>query len=885
MKSHKRGSGHFLRRVFLLWALVAPTALIPSVHALEQGEWAAPYARASRLAAAGRFAEALDILQRLAEARPASVPIHLALAKVAESAGDADRFEKAWKKRVRRRARDVGASVALAYLHSRRNAPRDAHRLLQNALTAGARHPFMLSLLFETTSDRKGFVNFLQRRAAVLPRDTGFSLLLSLALLEEGDVRKAREVVERALHHEPEHPELLLVRSRILHADGREREACRQAELAVGFVAEVERTPEWRSWLEIQAARIFVDCGRHEAASALIVPNEDGFGMEPTAGRNRWSALVRAHLAIEEGSPIRSLTELRKAETLEPSTVEMDVFAESIRSRLANHLSASWIDPTPRARSVQGLALADRSVSLAADAVRYMKKDAPGRRKLIRDIDVTHEKLSSEGMVVRAERLASLSSWLGGTIPTPKTSARERETSEVPGLAVVRALIAVSAHQRRQDFEAAGRAGQIDPLSLVGAHGRLKAALRIQTASSLLEVGDAAGALESARQGVLDVLEADRNRLPVPPEFLPLVSAGLSQRSTLAGLAFRARIASGVETQEALPAFFSDVSDAVAGWTAASTPWPTSPEEIVEWIPSAGCLVMATPPPQPIAIAMARAHAAAVSAPEDVLKTPPCRDARIVYWLGPHAPRAGLALGTPPRTVIRILRPTPTPRPHRQAKATRWNGRVLEIGSGESGRDPLMTKDPSDPAHGGRLHPDLEEGWPLYTGKGLTLEEIPSGAGWFAPESLAGADGWIGPESIPARRSGSGPGLIVLGTTMPADSRLPEAGAWMLADGAKIAGYEWTLLSRRPLEPDEIEIIENALSRWQRHPLTAAENLTRAHPALAESLCLWAEPGPGILPRKSSFGSRFIVALGGICALLLLWFARRVFARRSARSR
>ncbi len=868
-------------RTILLLAVLLPLLAAPAPAGAAAPVHAGPgddYLRALQLLRQGDAPGAIAILERLAGATPASVPVHRDLARLVLASRDdaaVRDLRREMRRRLRRTSRDVGANVAMAILEQARGRKAAAHRHLLTALTAGCRDPLLVPLLLETSPSPDGLLAWMARRRAVIPGDSAFRALEARALLARGRLPAARDLLEEGLRRDPEHPDLLALRAELFRAEGRETRACEMAQVALGFLATRQDVPETRVPLRLVLARILAACGRPADAEAVLAGLGPLLSPPGTAPLDPLADLGRAEVALAAGDPLRALALVRFLPR-DPGWIERypgpgdgsyagllhpRPWARSVAARALVNLRL------PRGRRLlpppgpgpTGLGLADREELLAA---RLAAGDAAVETVRVEDLA---RALDRAGLDRRARRLRVLAA-ARRLLPAP-----DEAPGDDPDLRLARQIAA---------FLPGPPGADLDELVLAPAHGLLRAAFRTGRATALAAAGRWDDVRRACREGLLDLEEATRTTRPLPPELVPLLEAWGSPSLVLPGLAARAALAAGMAPPRVAAGLFHDLGRAARGWSRIESPWPREPRDAP--VPPGACLVLATPPgPGEITVALATGHAPAVRAGTvDPLTLPPCREARVVLWAGPATPESrGLPGLGPAEGPLLVRLPHPGDPALPDVARPRAPGPPRPVGA-----DPacplraLVEALAGAAATSADAAPLREEqpAWLAFGGAGIAPPGAPASSGWLAPASLV-EGGWLSPESLRAHPPG-GPGLVAVGLLVP--SAETEPAAWLLAESALLSGRGWALLSRVPLSPGERAALLRGLGRAEGvAPLPVLRELAAKRPELAAKLELWTVASR-VRPRKTPppaaafvLAGLVAVALGG--GLLLAFLRRR----------
>lgn len=857
----------------------APSALAEAPATLDSR-----YAAAAEVAANGSPERALDQLARLADERPDSVPVHRAIALLALETGRTDMWRATFAARVRRMARDVGASVGLAILENARGERAAAHRLLTTALTAESRDPLLVPLLLDTAADPDGLVAWMRQRQAVLPHDPLFASLVARALLARDRVSDAASVLERARLDDPEQPDLSLLHALTLRAAGEERHACEVASLASGFLLERTSAAETRVPDRVALVRVLVACGFVDEAEGVLarLGPRDAIGVGSNLERE--IALAEAEWRVATGQPLAALEilETRIGETGLPAAMREAALAIRARAAAAtgavdDALVAAVLTPLPR-----GLALADRAWALAALSE---VEGLPDRARLASEIERAALAAENAAWPVRAERLHLLASHLRGDA-RPNVRAK----SELPRSAtrtVATAIVAASASLRAGRAEEALLRASLEPLGLVGAPGQLVARLRLVAARAAFAEGQRTRALELIQDGLLDIQEADRARPFLPIELAAIAGDPSETAAMLAGLGLRASIEEGMDVAEATTILVRQLGRTVRGWSVLETGWSGGTDALIAAVTPKSCLVVAPGGEDALAVVIDADGALSTPATNRALEDEPCRSARTIYWLGPMTAPGGLSPAAgDSRVLVRLVGPGAIARrtpaqsepplappatlvaegpPRASSEAIRRLARrttTIEV--------PDDARAPGVPAF-------------AYVGTGLALARAPLASGWLVPPGGDAEPGWLGPESILSWPATGGGGLVAAGLARRPAAPLIDKGSWVLAEAALSSGRSWVLLSTRPLDDDEWTTLRRNLDAWRVNPIDAARELVLDHPSLALSLAVWSAPGS--LPEESDHTALYVfvaLALGAAAGATVL--ARRALRSRAART-
>ncbi|GAB4222420.1 MAG: hypothetical protein Kow0062_19700 [Acidobacteriota bacterium] len=857
--------------------IVLALALASAAHAaVDDAMLATRYVEAARLVRDGAPERGLAILEKLAEERRDSVAVHRAIALLALDLDQADAWRRTFRARVRRTARDVGAGVGLAILERARGRRSEAHRLLLTVLSADGRDPLLAPLLLDTTDNRAGLLSWMKRRQAVLPHDPDFAALRARMLLAVGRVREAREVVETAISRDPEHPDLLLLGGRIAWASGDSRRACEAARIAGGFLAGSNEVPELRVPRRTALVRLLTSCGALEEAQAVLAATGPRLGIGVGRDLERRFALARAELRLAARRPLEALALLGSAGDGDPDAGrDLVEWAWSVRARAlalagtpAPALFRAVTGPLPG-----GLALADRSTALGALALAGpplpadddAPTPAPGAVLAERVREVA-DRLAREGLEPRGARAALLAAHLTGEPPAVR--------GESPELTVGRALLAAARALHDERPDAAAEHAAVGPLAMVGAPRSLTAALRLHGARASILTGRASDAMRLARDGVLDLEEADRIGTATPWELRPVTGPPDDLGLGLAGLEFRAALDAGVPLSDAASQLLRRLGRLVRRWSILETTWRSDPARIAGHLRAGSCLIVSTAEPEVPALAIGPGGRLAAAPVDRILDEDPCAGEGPVFWLGPADAGDGLiAAPDPERVLVRAIAPEPVRR------------RVLpEEGVGGGPAEPEAPFAPfaklvREAAGGGDA--GTAGGSPdppfLLTGAGLALAHAPMASGVLATLPGAGRARWVGPEELLAGGLDPAECLIATGVRrLPAGARIDE-GSWVLAEGAVLSGRRFLLVSRRPLDESERELLAGMAARLCRSPLGGIGELVERAPELARALALWSAPGE--IGPENGGSAWWWLAGGGLAALGLVLLALMLHRR------
>lgn len=858
-------------------ALLAP-ALVASA-ALADGSFVERYVTAVRLARAGRPDAALAQLEELAKGNPSSVPLHRAIARLALQLRVDGNWEDRFRDRLRRSSRDVGAAVGLALIEQARGRTGDARQLLLDSVTGGGRDPELVPLLLAVHPRSDELVGWLAARATVLPGDGRFGALRGRVLLALGRVAAAREVLERGLARDPDHPDLLALHADLLRAAGDSARACTEAAIVSSHLAGEQRVPEARVPTRVALARIHLACGQVDEARRLLRTAGPAMNFPEDPPLAPLVAVVEAEVALAREDPLGALAVLDEKGAPPEEDPVWGELTLAVRCRALAALAV----PVPDARDVLrraapvGLALADRSAALAALAASPLLGDP----ELARALAESAERLAQNGLEPRASRARLLARWAGGASVEP-----EADAADVTG---ARALLDARDAARKKNPRGALDRASVERADVGSAPGALLAALDAVAARAALDVGEIERAAASVREGLLDVEAGNQGREPVPPEIEPIAGSGSDTALELAGLGFRAAIASRRPPGQAAEELLRNLGRVVRGWSSVEVPWPTTLADVARIVPADACLVVTTAGPEAPALAFDPRGAFAVAEPGDVLRSPPCTDRRQVLWAGPGPPPGGLLVAEgDPRVVVRLVVPAPLPRTGSKAKPPP----ALGIGPGTARplRDLVEALNGTGEDPGARRVARFDEtlNWPVFRGAGLAPSTSPLSSGWLAPLSGHTPAGWIAPETLLTMPVTPGAGLVAVGLKVLPNRGEPERGMWLLAESALGGGWQWALLSRRPLEREEYGRIEQRLRYWSRDPVREARRLVEDDPGLANALALWTAPVATEVSDRSAWlaaaGVGLIAVVAAVAVVRRAIVNRRALAAQAVRS-
>lgn len=844
-------------------------------------ELVAGYVRALRYDAAGDREASMVRLAELAKQAPASIPVHRSLALLAIEQGEATAREwsLAFRKRLRRSRRDVGASIGRALILEHAGRRREAHSLLLSAVMSGARSPLLAGPVCRTTDNPEGLFGWMRARARVIGRDPEFAALRVEVMLACGSAEKAGGVLRAAVARYPQSSRLLALYADWLRADGDARTAGQQAALAVGFATGPIDPPEIRVPRRLKLARALAGAGRIETAMGLLSslgPLVTPAGDPPL---NRVRAAVQAELAVESGRPVRALELLEESGKL---TGDWQEVTRSVHARALADLGLEDRE-TPRLlrRALpQGLAAADRTAALA----QLARREDPLDPALPAALDAASARLGEAGLARRSAQvdllLAYLSEEAKGRPLLERAAAwlREQPRSTSAPLEVVGQLIEAQWAWTRRDWPEVRRHARLPALETSAAPGKLLAALHMLAARASLAMKDRQGASDALREALLDLQEADLERLKTPQELRPLEQCQGDPAARLPGLAFAADLAAGVPLPSATAHLLRNLSRTTRGWSILGQTWGDDIGELQRALPKATCLILATSDASAPAVALGRDAPPISGNTGEILSAPICQSASMIYWAGPAPPPVeGLFLPENPKTLlVRLVRPVPLePASTAPAARTAPSLRPRLLGPGRvrplrSVVERLAGAEAAGEEAGEKAPPPGGTArWPVYHGAGLAPALAPLATGWLAPVDEPADRGWIDVGHLARTHTdGSREGLMVLGLKEIGGRDRRETGLWVLAEAALEAGHPWALLSTRPLSREQIQPITARLDRWSSDPVGEARRLVRRESDLAGHLTLWTAPGRMPAPPRR----RWIPLLGLVAIALALAF-------------
>jgi hypothetical protein len=878
-----------LRRGLLAWTLVwlAAASAAPAQSSLSER-----YEAAVARAAQGELGPALEELGKLAEAVPASVPVHRAIALTALAAGDeaAADWSERFRQRLRRTRRDVGASVGRAILLAAEDRDREAHSLLTSAIFAGARHPLLIPPLLDTSPDPQGLANWARRRARALGDDPDFEALRVRLLIRLGKTQEAREVVADTLEDHPQAGDLLALHARLAWAAGREGGACEEAALAIGFLDDRSEVADLRVPRRAYLARALIACGRHGDAQTVL----GGFGslmtppgappLEPIA------RAVTAELALSQGRLIEAAALAGGRDpAAAPAPWDETLRSIGVRARAEAGLAVEARELPAEAPASHPFALLDRTLAFAALAAA--PQPPRGAPLTPRPFERLSRSLLDRGFEVRGVRAALLAELLSEADEGGRRDLDDLLAIVGPGsaasavqLQAATRIVRIRRAYQDGDGDAVLARTEVPAVERAGAPGALLAPIRIARSRAALAAGRPDDALAAVEEGLLDLQSADLEESPLPAELRAFEGAFGVPALVLPGLAFRAALERGDAPEAAVARLLEAMDRAARTWSILGVPGARDPVALTERLPQGGCLIVAPPdlgdPARgALAARLTSEGAVSVGTPAELLSEPPCAGADVVRWLGPGRPAGGLGAGNPEQgLLVRWI----GPRPLAAENIEDGGGRAVDVAPGRLGPGPERPfrslveslagmespADAADPVEASKVR---LYGWPIHTGAGLALSRAPLASGWLVPPTGNSERGWMTPEDLPpAPTAGAGPppGLVALGLSTVADAAVSERGSWLLAEAAVDAGWSWALLSRRPLTGDELARLEGRWDEWRDDPVGAARDLHSRDPELAEALMLWSAPGR--LQRPAGIWSWVLAAALGAAALIAL---------------
>ena len=827
--------------VLLLAGIPAPTAAAPD-------EVRERYVRALRIHLAGDSQTAIAQLAELADVAPASIPVHRALALLALEQGEetATTWSKAFRKRLRRTRRDVGASVGRALILEAYGRQREAHNLLLSAVMAGARSPLLADPLCRTSPDPPGLHQWMSARARAIGRDPDFAALRVETLLACNQPATAGEVLATAITRYPLSRRLLALQADRLRADGRFRQAGAAAALAVGLPGMVP-VPEVRIPRRLALARALIAAQRPEQARGVLATLGPIVAPDGEERLEAMTEVARAELELARGRPIRALQRLPDHPVL-PAAWKATARAVEARARAGLGLPVAAPKDDPEAPA---LALADQGVALALAAVSRSHQDHAAT--IVPRLVPLIARLAQAGLPHRAAllelALAARAGEAEGKQLLDKALERLPRSGDArleTGARIVEASWALG----RGDPAAAQASCRLDPRTAAATPGRLLAALHLTAARAALARGDEAGASEAVAEGLLDLQEADLARILTPDELRPLEELQGRPALTLPGVGLAADLAAGHPVPAATSRLLANLTRTSRSWSVLDRSWGDSPTEISRSLSPGACLVLATDDDEAPWITVGSEGITAATPPGPAfLSRPPCARATVLYWAGPAAAPAGLSWPDRPELLlVRVVRPVALPRGSVEEVVARRPWKVVGPGPDRPLRRLVenlagVPTDRDTPAA-----PRGEEYWSLYTGAGMVPRRWPLATGWLTPPAARGEPGWMEIEALgqQARDPGIEDGLVVVGLRAGAH----RLGLRVLAEAALDSPRRYALLSVEPLSSEQIQQLAEVLPAWNRSPLAGAARLAADNPELASRLTLWTAPGRLPLPRR-----------------------------------
>lgn len=798
-------------------------------------------------------------LEAIVREAPTWIPAHRALARIALHQGDGARREAEFNERLGRNPRDAGAAYGSAVLSLARGARVEAQRALELALLAGSRDPLLVEPLLGSNPAGARLLDWLEAEALRAPEDGPLVALAVRVSTAAGDYARAERLVLAGLRRHPGFGDLQAQRAALRRLYGDERAACEAATLAATYLRDEQSVPEVRVPRRLALARIELACGRIEAARQLVRT------VGPTAtvpGDPSWSTAVRLHeaeLTLAAGDPLTALaliTPERPGAERESNLRELwwalAIQSEARLGTLPEQSASWWTDALPAPSG-----LIDRTIGLAALWTAPPSERPEGVTERLGAVATAWEQA---GLSRRAAR-----AWLAAAVATGDREATRRALGNAlvlstdqgaPGeiraaSAVVRTALAL-AEQRDAD---AWNASQLDAAARLGTPPQLLARLESIGAEAALRVGDAAAAAQRARDGMLDLQEADRSLTPVPAELAPLVAELSDTALSLAGSAYRAARQLGQPVDQAGATLLRDVRRAIRRWSLLEPAWPETLESLTRLAPSGSCLVVALPGSASPALAAAHGEVEEATT-AGVLESAACREARTVLWAGPAPAPDGLTTErNATRVVVRLIGPAVLPSSRLGESARLQPAWQSPVGPGpERPLRTLVTRlsqrpETDAPSDGNAL---LSQARSLvFHGPGLAPARAPLSAGWLVAPGSGLTRGWLGPENLSELTGDPQSGVIALGLRSGPVGVAPE-GSWLLAEGVISAGWRWALLSRRPLSTEQRARLQERLLEWDEDPVREARRLQRADAETAAQLELWSASGRLIRVQPSS---------------------------------
>ncbi|MFN7964192.1 MAG: hypothetical protein U0V87_00685 [Acidobacteriota bacterium] len=873
------------------WAFLFLWLSLPSATSAAVSFPVDEYVDALRLVAAGNESAARVALESIVREAPTWIPVNRALALLAIRSGRIADYDARLAQRLEQNPRDAGAAVGHALLLAASGQRVDAHRWLQAAIVAGSRDPLLVEPLVDTASSRERLIVWLVGEATRATQDAPLAALAARVSLAAGDRSRARLVVNEALKRHPGFGDLHSLDAQLALLDGDERTACDAAALAAGYLTEEHTVPELRVPRRVALARTFTACGRLNAARQLL-PTVGPVLRVP--GEEPWPSLVRmanAEIAIAAGDPLAALVLINDEGPLVADSEGSREWLGSLRASAYARLGR----PIPNAEAltselpVSPTALIDRLSALSA----LWLAPAEGRPKQSSAaVDQVAIALESLGLTRRAAR-----AWLLSAFVAEDREAGRRALGNALVLvpdesapAELRAAVAVvRTHQAlgEERLDGAVAASRIDPARVSGAPGVLLARLELMASEATLTTGDADGAIRHARDGILELQEAERSTSVVPIEFAPLVDDPSDTALALAALSFRATRATGVGFGEAGATLLRQLRRGVRRWSLFEAQWPETLDDLARLAPKNACLVVAAPGRSAPALVAANGSVEETTS-ESALKSASCRDVRAVLWAGPAPAPVGLATGSrDSRVVVRLIGPAPIsdgPLGETSALQPAWN---YPVGSGTDrplvrlleklaqARSPSVARSASDD--------ESKTGNAFFVGAGLAPPRSPLSSGWLVPPTAGVRQGWLAPESLTGLAGDPAAGLIAVG--IRAETPIgADRGLWLLAEGSLAAGWRWVLLSRIPLSEQQRAEIATRSSEWMEDPIREARRLARLDPQTAAALQLWSASGR-LLRVKSGNPIDTLFYVPMVAGIVLAALTLMRLFRRSRRAR
>lgn len=882
-----------LGTVLFLWLmLIAPTRA--------QDDGLDDYIGALRLLAMHRDSEGIATLETLVRTHPDRLAPHRALVLSAVGTSRAPAIDSAMQIRLLRNPKDSGAAFARALLLEGQGNRAEAHRLLLSALVAGSRDPLLVDPLLRTAADSDRLVVWLRGEAARVPEDAPFWALVVRLTARHGQLHLASNDLDAALARHPDNLDLLTLAATLRRAAGAEREACAQATLAAGYLTNDRAPPEVRVPRRLELARTFIDCGRLDAARQMIAAVGPTWSPPGTTPLSTWIALVEADLSIASEDPLGGFVALQDLDPLVATEPAAREYLMALRAGafaalgVDDHTDDDWLaTELPR-----GLLLVDRARALAArmsvegalatDGARYGAEVASA--------------LETAGLPVRAARLWLLAAaretggFEAARVHLGQALVLTPEESASPSLRTATRLVRARLFAAQGGHLDALSAARSEPLRLAGAPAALLAPLRLVAGRSALVLGRPGDALALARDGLLDVQEADRSREVLPFEFAPLAGDLSDQAVLLSALALRAGRAAGQGDEATTSTFLRDLGRSVRRWSLLEAPWPSTASELQRQVPRSSCLVIATPGAEGVAV-VATSRTVTVVPTLRALDTAECRDLKTIYWAGPAAAPGGLtARSDDPRLLVRLVCPAPLPEGPLGEPANLRPAWPNPVGNGPQrayrravesliglSSDAAATTPPQTVSDSSRR--SVGSQLTQFEGFGLAPSRTPLAAGWLVPPVAGLREGWLGPATTSGLLGDPHSGVFVTGLRRLDTSDGNDKGRWVLAESLLGAGWRWGLLADRPLTTAQRSALSEGEARWIEDPLREARRLSRADGDLAARLSLWSATGR-IVKLRSTTALDTLFYLP-IAAAVLLAFSTiaRLIARHRARQK